>query len=121
MTFEENMTLALALYQTGESVVLKEKGGRIIHGEETLKTTDLSKCRIIDAIDFDEWKTSHWPQLLERARQGWLKNNAGRRVANTGIANRCSGLTGSNGETLCAVCTLFAHSRLATEATRTLG
>jgi len=76
MTFKEKMDLALELYKIGEPVVLKEKGGKIIHGEETLETTDLSKCRVIEGIDVDEWKVSYWSQLLESARQWSLKNNA---------------------------------------------
>ena len=80
MTFEEKMELALHLYEIGEPVVLKGKDGRIIHGEETLKIIGVNKCRVIDSIDFDEWKISQWPQLLEGARQGWLNNRRKQRL-----------------------------------------
>lgn len=79
MTFKEKMDLALALYEIGEPVVLKENGGKIIHGEETLAATDLSKCRVIDGIDVDEWETSYWPEVLESARQWSLKNTAAKK------------------------------------------
>jgi len=78
VTFTEKLELVLALYEANQPVVLKEKGGRIIHGEETLKTVDIKDCLIIDRIDIDEWERSQWPQILEGARQGWLKNKSRR-------------------------------------------
>lgn len=74
MTFAERMKLALALYQSGQPVVLKDKLGNVIHGQDNLETFGPDKCRIIDGIDVDEWKISDWPQRLEGARRGWLKN-----------------------------------------------
>jgi hypothetical protein len=76
LTFQQQMETALTLYRGGEPVVLKDKSGNIIHGEETWNTTEHSKCRVIEGIDIGEWKRSQWPELLKGARQGWLKNKA---------------------------------------------
>ncbi len=78
MTFLEAMKLAVELYRIGEPVVLKDQSGNVLHGQETLSTiTDLKKCRVISDIDAETWKVSHWPQVLEGARQGWLRNQTG--------------------------------------------
>ena len=80
MTFIDKMNSALWFYGAGEAVVLKDKDGRIIHGEQDLvdilALKSAQKYKVIDGIDFNEWKISHWPQLLEGARRGWLKNKS---------------------------------------------
>jgi hypothetical protein len=75
MTFEQAMALAFGLYKQGDAVVLKDKSGRVIHGEEELRTLGMEKCRIIPDVDSNEWKASeHWQGILKGARQGWLRN-----------------------------------------------
>ena len=54
MTFDEAMNLALALYNTGQPVVLKDKNGNVLHGQETLETiTDAKKYTVIPDVDAD--------------------------------------------------------------------
>lgn len=79
MTFEDKMKLAKALYQAGEPVALKDTNGKVIHGEETLDAIVgfklALKCRIIEDIDINEWKNSHWPQLFVGVRNAWINDN----------------------------------------------
>lgn len=71
MDFEQKMNLALNLYQADKPVVLRGTDGQIIHGAQDATASD---CKVIGEIDPTLWNASHWPQLLDGARQQWLKN-----------------------------------------------
>jgi hypothetical protein len=75
MTFEEKMRFAMWAYKTGNPILVTDKNCRVIHGEVLLSEGVPIHCFVIP-VDAAEWSAGTWPQILDGARQGWLKNKS---------------------------------------------
>jgi hypothetical protein len=68
---------ALEAYSRGVPVVLLSTRGDLLHGRETLEViaklgTEL-ECLTVPDVSADVWEKSAWPEVLEAARQVFVK------------------------------------------------
>jgi len=75
---ENALHRAVAAYREGHPVVVLSDEGATLHGEDFLRAVrDLSmplEARVIRGIPKAEFEASDWPEILEAARQVFLKN-----------------------------------------------
>jgi hypothetical protein len=72
-----NLDAAVEAYSKGTPVIMYAEGGGVIHGRETLEVitrlgTPLDYVEIHD-VSVEDWNNSHWPEVLEAARQVFMK------------------------------------------------
>ena len=65
-------------YSEGRAVVVKATDGGVLHGRETLQaiidTGASLECSVIRDVDREQFEASDWPEILEAARQVFMRD-----------------------------------------------
>jgi len=76
--FEAAMEKAFEAYESGTPVVILDKNGHMLHGDDTCKTVVELKMplKILQINDVDQhlFNASDWPERLEAARQVFMED-----------------------------------------------